>query len=153
MNKDLAAGLGLFAIAAGYYWAATDIPVSTLEDEFGPRGLPTVLAGVLAVLSVALMARSLLTAPNVKKPKDDDDEAEAPWPRAMGMLALGALYIPLASTIGYPLALFMLLAAVMLYEGMKPSPAMLAVAVGGAAFFWFLFAYVLGVRQPEGILF
>jgi hypothetical protein len=69
------------------------------------------------------------------------------------MLALGALYIPLATTIGYPLALFSLLAAVMLYEGLKPSPRMLAVAVGGAAFFWFLFAFVLGVRQPEGMLF
>ena len=92
-------------------------------------------------------------SPSAKRPKDDDGEAEAPWPRAMGMLALGALYIPLATYAGYPIALFLLLAAVMLYEGLKPSPRMLAVTVGGAAVFWFLFTYVLGVRQPEGVLF
>jgi putative tricarboxylic transport membrane protein len=153
MNKDFFASLGLLAIAAVYYWAATDIPTSTLEDELGPKGLPVVLAGLLAVLAVALGTRSLFATPRASKPKDGGDDAEAPWPRAMGMLALGALYIPLSSTIGYPLALFSLLGAVMLYEGMKPSPRMLTVALGGAVFFWFLFTYVLGVRQPEGIFF
>jgi hypothetical protein len=30
---------------------------------------------------------------------------------------------------------------------------MFAVAAGGATFFWLLFDVVLGVRQPEGLLF
>ena len=55
--------------------------------------------------------------------------------------------------LGYPLALVLLLLAVSLYEGAKPSWRMYAVALGGAAFFWLLFDVVLGVRQPEGLLF
>jgi len=39
------------------------------------------------------------------------------------------------------------------YERMKPSWRMFAVAFGGATFFWLLFDVVLGVRQPEGIIF
>ena len=46
-----------------------------------------------------------------------------------------------------------LLVAIALYEGMKPSIRMFAVAIGGAVFFYLLFDVVLGVRQPEGILF
>jgi hypothetical protein len=55
--------------------------------------------------------------------------------------------------LGYAPALLLLLLAVMLYEGMRPSWRMFAVAIGGAALFWFLFEFVLGVRQPEGLLF
>jgi putative tricarboxylic transport membrane protein len=49
--------------------------------------------------------------------------------------------------------LFLLLVAVPLYEGMRFSWRVLAVAAGGAAVFYALFVVVLGVRQPEGLLF
>lgn len=155
MRKDLIASAGLLGIAAAYYAASLDIPASTLEDEVGPRGLPMVLTILLVVLALVLGLRALLLAPRPKKAaaNDDEGEAEAPWPRAIGMLALGALYIPASLILGYAPALFLLLLAVTLYEGMRPSWHMLAVAIGGAAFFWFLFDIVLGVRQPEGLFF
>jgi hypothetical protein len=40
---------------------------------------------------------------------------------------------------------------VALYERKAPDWRLLAVAAGGALFFWFVFAFMLGVRQPEGI--
>jgi len=46
-----------------------------------------------------------------------------------------------------------LLAGIALYEGLKPSWRLFAVSLGGAAFFWLLFAYGLGIRQPAGVLF
>ncbi len=154
MRKDLFASVGLLGIAAAYYLASLNIPTSTLEDEVGPRGLPNVLALLLAVLALALGARALLLTPKPKRAAaNDDGEAEAPWPRAIGMLALGAFYILASMIVGYAPALFMLLLAVILYEGMRPSWRMFAVAIGGAAFFYLLFDIVLGVRQPEGLLF
>jgi putative tricarboxylic transport membrane protein len=155
MQKDLVAAILLLLIAAAYYAASLEIPMSSLSDEIGPTGLPTVLAGLLAVLAVAIAARALLiprrsSAPSSPAPEKD---AEAPWLRALGMLGLIALYIPLASVLGYGPALFLVISSVALYEGMKPSWRLFLVAAGGAAFFFVLFDLILGVRQPEGLFF
>jgi hypothetical protein len=152
MRKDLFASIGLLLIAAVYYTVATSIPESSLDEPGvpGPSSLPTVLAAVLAIIALALGARALSAAPARAKSKEDKED-EAPWPRALGMLAIGALYIPVASFVGYPIALFLLLVAVALYERKAPDWRMFAVAAGGALFFWFVFAFILGVRQPEGI--
>ena len=150
MRKDLLSAAILLCIAGIYYAASTTIPTSTLEDEIGPRGLPVVLAVLLALVAIVIGIRAVVTAPVSGEAAKD---AEAPWPRAIGMLAIGALYIPVASLLGYWLALLLLMSAVILYEGMKPSWRMLAVAVGGATFFFLLFDVLLGVRVPEGILF
>jgi len=149
MRKDLVSSAILLCIATAYYWLGSGIAASTLEDEVGPRGLPNVLAALLAMVALAIGVRALLAAPVAVPAK----EAEASWPRALGMLTIGALYIPLATVLGYWLALVLLLVAVALYEGMKPSWRIAAVALGGATFFWLLFDIVLGVRQPEGLLF
>ena len=154
MRKDLFASIGLLLIAAVYYAATLTITASTLDDDGGPgpTGLPTVLATVLALIAIVMGARTLMAAPARTK-SDDAKEAEAPWPRALGMLAIAALYIPTASYLGYPIALFLLLVAVALYERKKPDWRMFAVAGGGALFFWLIFEIGLGVRQPEGLLY
>ena len=150
MRRDLVAAAILLCIAAAYYAASTTIPSSTLEDGVGPRGLPVVLAVLLALVAIVIGVRALVTAPVAAEAGRD---AEAPWPRALGMLVIGSLYIPLAGLLGYWLTLVLLLLAVILYEGMKPSWRMLAVAVGGATFFFLLFDVLLGIRVPEGVLF
>jgi len=150
MRKDLVSSAILLCIAAAYYALSTGIPSSTLEDSVGPRGLPVVLAALLAMVAIAIGVRAAVTAPVVAEEAKD---AEASWPRALGMLLIGVLYIPFADLVGYWLALFLLLLAVSLYEGLKLSWRMLAVAVGGAAFFFLLFDVVLGIRVPEGLLF
>jgi putative tricarboxylic transport membrane protein len=150
MRRDLVCSAILLCIAGLYYLAATGIQQSTLEDEIGPRGLPTVLAALLGMVAIVIGVRALIAAP---AGAGATKEAEAHWLRAIGMLAIGALYIPVASVLGYWLALALLLLAVPLYERMKPSWRMFAVAGGGATFFWLLFDVVLGVRQPEGLLF
>jgi hypothetical protein len=152
MRKDLFASIGLLLIAAAYYAATLTIQSSTLEDEVGPTGLPVVLAGVLACLAVVIGVRALISAP-VSAARSEGKEAEAPWPRAIGMLVIGALYLPVVSITGYPLALFLLLVSVALYEGKKPDWRLFAVAAGGALFFFLIFELVLGVRQPEGLLY
>src|SRR5260370_4831673 len=150
MRRDLVCSAVRLCIAALYYLATTVIQQSTLEDEIGPRGLPTVLAALLAMVAIVIGVRALIAAP---AGAGAAKEVEAHWLRAIGMLVIGALYIPVATVLGYWPALALLLLAVPLYERMKPSWRMFAVAAGGATFFWLLFDVVLGVRQPEGILF
>jgi hypothetical protein len=150
MKKDLAGSAILLVVAALYYAAATQIPISALEDQIGPRALPSAVALLMAIVALVIGMRSLISAP---APVTGEKDAEAPWPRALGILAIGALYIPVATVAGYWPALLLLLIAVPLYEGMKPSWRLAAVGVGGATFFWLLFGYVLGVQQPEGMLF
>jgi hypothetical protein len=152
-RKDLLAAAILLLIAGAYYWAAGQIPASALDDGVGPRGFPLVLTVALAVVAIAIGARALVGAAGGELAQDDAKEAPARWPRALGVLLFGALYIPLAGYLGYALALFLLLVAVPLYEGMRFSWRVPVVAAGGAAVFYLLFVIVLGVRQPEGLLF
>jgi len=152
-RKDLIAAAILLLIGGAYFAATLEIPSSTLDDGVGPRGFPLVLAFGLVVVAAAIAFRALMVMPASAHALDDDQERESRWPRALGILAFGALYIPLAMLLGYALALFLLLIAVPLYEGMRFSWRVPAVAAGGAAVFYVLFVLVLGVRQPEGPLF
>jgi putative tricarboxylic transport membrane protein len=152
-GRDLLAAAILLLIAGAYYWATLQIPSSTLDDGVGPRGFPLALTVALVAVAAAIAVRALMTAPAGARTSGDGAEQEARWPRALGLLALGALYVPVASIVGYPFALFALLVAVPLYERMRWSWRVPAVAAGGALFFYVLFELVLGVRQPEGLLF
>jgi hypothetical protein len=152
-RRDLLAAAILLLIAGAYYWATLQIPSSTLDDGVGPRGFPFALTVALVVVAAAIAARALAAAPAGTRAPDELSEPEARWPRALGVLAFGALYIPAAAFLGYAFALFLLLVAVPLYEGARFSWRVLAVAGGGAVVFYVLFVVVLGVRQPEGLLF
>jgi hypothetical protein len=152
-RKDLLAAAILLSIAGAYGWTTLQIPSSTLDDGVGPRGFPLVLTAALAVVALAIAVRAVATAQSGTRADADAKEPEARWPRALGVLAFGALYIPAAALFGYWVALFLLLVAVPLYEGARFSWRVPAVAAGGAALFYVLFVVVLGVRQPEGLLF
>jgi hypothetical protein len=152
MRKDLVSSLILLGIAAAYYASATTIQDSSLSDEVGPQGLPNVLTVLLIIVALIIGARAILMVPAVQARAEPERES-APWYRSAGLLAIAAMYIPCAEVLGYWPALFLLLLAVPLYEGMKPSWRLLAVAAGGATFFFVLFDLVLGVRQPPGMLF
>ena len=152
-RKDLLGAAILLIVAAAYYWATLQIPLSTLDDGVGPRGFPLVLTIALVVVATALALRAVTRVPAATRRQGGANEAEARWPRALGVLAFGALYVPASIVLGYPLALFLLLVAVPLYEGLRVSWQVLAVAAGGAAVFYALFVIVLDVRQPEGLLF
>jgi putative tricarboxylic transport membrane protein len=150
MRRDLVSSAILLCIAAAYYAVSTTIPSSTLEDGVGPRGLPVVLAALLAMAAIAIGVRALVVAPVIREAERDP---QAPWPRALGMLLIGVLYIPVANLLGYWATLLLLILAVTVYEGMKPSWRVVAVAIGGASFFFLLFDIVLGVRVPQGLFF
>lgn len=154
MNRDLVSGVGLVCIAAAYYAASRSIIASSLEDAFGPHGLPNILAIALACTGVLLAARGAWAANR----RHTTTTALRGLPdnrplRALGLLAIGFSYILLVDTLGYFLAIVLLLAAVAAYEGAKLSVRLGAVALGGGVFLWLLFVWLLEVAQPSGLLF
>lgn len=152
MNRDVAAGLGLLALAGLYLAGTLQIQGSSLSDEIGADGVPLILAGLLAVLAVLLAVRGWWSgrAAGVTRVPGEDG---APLRRVLGFLGLAALYGPVAYALGYLGGLVFLIAAIALYEGARPSWRLVAVALGGAAFFWLMFVWLLGVAQPHGALF
>ena len=155
MNKDIGSGALLLALAALYYWAMLQIPVSSLSDEVGAHGMPTVLAIALAVVSCLILGRGVVAALGVspeaaETSTDEDDRTVATLPRALGVIALGALYIAVASFAGYIPALAVLIFTTAIYEGLQLGWQPAAVAVGGAVVFWLLFVKLLGTEQPIG---
>lgn len=153
MHKDLFSSAALLAVAGAYYIASSRILDTSLSDEVGARGLPTVLAALLALLALGIGFRALALSPAGRRastPPVADDEPEAAPLRALGLLVIGALYIPIAWIAGYIPAIALLLIMVALYEGARFSWRVIAIAVMGAAFFWLLFIVLLGVSQPQG---
>ncbi|AYD03653.1 tripartite tricarboxylate transporter TctB family protein [Neorhizobium sp. NCHU2750] len=160
MNKDLFSGPALLAVAGIYYTWSTQIADSTLSDEIGAAGLPQVLAALLAILSLCLIIRSLLsakarTAQLAATGVAEDDEEEdfnAPLPRAVGFLLFGAIYICLLPFVGYVVSTALLIGAIALYEGAPRTWVVIAAAVGGGVLYWAIFVKLLGVNQPAGSL-
>jgi len=140
-------------IAALYYAAAVRIPVSTLGGEVGPHVFPTVLAMLLGIVGASLALRALFAQRLISAKTSGSADGEATPLRAMGLLGIGALYIPFAWALGYVPAIILLIASIALYEKAKLSWRMAAIAIGGALLFWLLFVALLGVRQPQSVLF
>jgi len=149
VRRDLVcAALGL-ALAAAYYAAADAVPRSLLADAVGADGVPKLLAIALGLASILLGARSLAGR------AADAARAEAgllQHLRALGVAALGGAFVALAPYLGYPLTLGLLLLAATLYYGAAPRPRVAFYAAGAAAILWLLFARVLGIAMPAGIL-
>jgi putative tricarboxylic transport membrane protein len=158
--KDLAGGFAVLVIAGLYYWAIGDIAESTLADEVGARGLPRILAFVLAGLGLIISARAIMAGalqiaakPAAGTPAAPGDNGISSLPRALGFLALGVVYVCLVPLTGYLPAIALLIGAVALYEGAPRNWKTLAIAVVGALAYWAIFVKILGVHQPSGWLF
>jgi putative tricarboxylic transport membrane protein len=153
MNKDVLSGAVLLLVAAAYYWATLQIPDSSLSDEVGAQGLPRILAVLLVGLALLILVRGFLASP--KRLATDIDAAEDPDAsprRALGFLAIAAGYVLVSPLVGYGPALALLITAVAIYEGTKPSWRTAVIAIGGAVVFWLLFVQLLGVEQPSSAL-
>lgn len=162
MNKDLVAGV-LFLIACiVFYMLAAAFPVSALDTTVSAGAFPKMLAIAGGALSLLLIGSGLLKArakPAVVAdiPLDDEDEGGdlnklRTHKRALGLLVILSAYVALVGSLGYILSIFLLIGAVALYHGIKASWQLLLLAALGALAFWGLFAQVLGVRLPSGIL-
>lgn len=138
-------------VAAVYYYLASGIGSSALADEVGANGLPVAYALVLGAIGLimALQAglRSLLTRGEPRTAGDAPDLGFM-LRRAAGVLGIGIGYLLVVTFVGYLIALFIVLAAMLVYFGERPSNRVFVAAVGGACLFWVLFDRLLGIPMP-----
>jgi len=155
MNKDLTSGIILCCVALAYYAASRTIAVSSLEDEFGPHGLPNILAIALGLTGALLAARGFFSmrAARPAVAAAEEPSAHGKPLRALGLLAIGFAYVLLVDKLGYAVSIALLIAAVAWYEGLRPGWRLAAISMAGAALFWLIFVRLLDVPQPAGLLF
>ncbi len=155
ITKNTLSGGVILAVAGAYYLGTRQIAHSSLDDGVGADGMPLILSAMLAALALLLILRSLLVSRSktAGRTAADADDPSASVPRALGFLLIGFGYAVVAPIIGYIPAIALLIAAVGMYEGLRPSRHLAVVALAGAAGFWLLFVWLLGVEQPSSILF
>jgi hypothetical protein len=156
MKRDLACGVLMLALAIAYYSVAAAIPQSTLADAVGPQGLPLNYAIALGILSILLIINTLLgrgggiqAVVGAAKSAEKSDLYAAL--RAIGMLAIGVVYVAVLPWLGYIVSIALLLLAIICYmEGRLNRWAIPIAACGGVAF-WIIFVEILQVPQPAGL--
>ncbi len=152
LGRDEFLGLGLMVLAAAYWAAADQIPVSLLSDEVGADGAPKMLAVALAVCSALLVVtsrmRPVLVGGEEEGSPADRRRAQLRAAGLFGGLCAYALLLPI---LGYPLSLMLLIGGAAVYGGARPTIGLAAIAAGGGIFFWLFFSKFLGVLLPLGI--
>ncbi|MCC5777519.1 tripartite tricarboxylate transporter TctB family protein [Nitratireductor sp. B36] len=148
MNDAVTGGVFVL-LSALILFAARGFP--TLPDQpYGPGTFPTIIAAVMMVCGLALIwsgARSRVPL-----------LAVADWMRGAATLHRMAwvpgfviAYVYLSKPIGFPLLVPVLLGAFLTVTTGRPVRAA-AIAVLGTAALWLLFAYILRVPLPLGLL-
>ena len=139
MRRDFIFAAAGLALAAAYWWAANQLPTSMLSDAVGADGVPKGLAVALAALSLLVAVRAL---------RRKDEAPGAGGARALGIAALGFLYVLLAPYAGYFLSVTLLAAAAALYYGAPRKWTVGAFALGTAGILWLMFGALLGIALP-----
>jgi heme exporter protein D len=156
MSRDFVAGCGLLVFSVIYYLGAAAIPESRLSDSVGPGGMPMAYGIGLGVLSILLIAQSLLArrqavaaAPDPRAREAAQKELHAAL-RGAGMLAIGIAYVILLPLIGYILSLALLIGATAWYQERARPRWLVPTSIIGAGVFWVIFVEVLQISQPAG---
>lgn len=159
-GRDLLFGTATLVVAVVYYGLAAAIPASDLSDPIGPQGLPKIYAVLLAGLALILIARSLPRVhSNPEPPNPDPRTLEPPKPepqgspaaRVAGMLLIGIAYIIVLPWLGYLVSIAALLTFTIYLQGGPINRRTILVSLSGAAVFWLLFIWLLGIQYPAGI--
>ena len=155
--KNVFCGILTLLLGVLYLVEARQIPVSALSDAVGASGFPVLIASGLIILSIFLIAQSVLRlasgrgGPVAGKDPGVWSDPRTTTLKAAGLAAIGTVFLLIMPWIGYPVSLAFLLGAVALYQGKRLGLPVTAVAVGGAVAFWLLFVFILGIPLPAGI--
>ena len=153
MRSNLIAGVVLLAFSVIFWLGADAIPKSRLGGSVGADGLPKTLGIALGVLSLGLIAQTLLmarAAPAAAVERVNRAERRNLHLRALGMIVIGAVYVAVVPYLGYVLSIALLLLAVALYNGKRPSRGLVLFTILGAVVFYVLFVQILDVPLPAG---
>lgn len=164
-RSDCIIGLLLLALAAFYYYSTRDLPPPTPTENLGAAFFPRLLAIFLALLALLLVVGGLVprggAAPQGKRPalaggeglgEDAPTGEEISHTFLLGTMGLSTLYVILLPLAGYLILTPLFLLAVIRFLGKRSWIQNVATALLLTAALYLLFARVLGVPLPAGIL-
>ena len=149
MSKDKSVALGLFGIAVLYAIGCMELKLGTLRKP-GPGLFPSLIAAAL-LLSTAAYLYKVFT----KKPEASvrAEGAQAVNLRAWVGIAIGVFTYPaLLMTLDFVLSTFMTVFAMLVILRFKTWPVCLLVSLFTAIACFVVFAMLLGVALPSGII-
>jgi len=136
------AALGAFVVVRARGWTYMG------EDGPGPGFFPTWYGSIMVVLSLALVARSVLAAPGVAQAVKWRELA-----RALVCWTAFVAAIALMGMVGFEAAFALLTWFVVAFMARRPQRVALPVAIGGALLFHAIFVMLLQVNLPRGAFF
>ena len=162
MLRDFICSLLLLIVGICYYAAASGLGQTALSDAVGPGGLPRIYGAALVALGIAIggiaglrrtLDKGAVPAPDGAggtpgRARSEGAGTVQRLARGAGTVVVGVVYLVIVPAIGYPFAIALLIAAMAVYQGERPSLRVLLVAAIGAATLFVLFDVVLGVSLP-----
>jgi hypothetical protein len=146
LTRDAVVGVAACAFGLAYWLMADAVPTSLLSDQVGAGGVPKVLASALTILGAIQVWRGVRQRVAVAP-----SEMSAHG-RALGLLILSCIYVAVMPHLGFLPTTALLIVAVSVYAGIRVGRGTLIVgAVSGVAF-WLVFAKLLGIAMPSGVL-
>jgi len=148
--KRVDLGVGIFFVVLGLFvvYAAQDLAVFTRNSP-GPGFLPRGLAIIFIVTGSVLAVKQFVRPSTGSAPSMDP----AGTGRVVAIFVLLGIVIATMEPLGFIVSMLILMAGVMFgIERTFTKTAILTVALVPVAF-WTLFAVLLGVRLPEGLLY
>lgn len=146
LTRDAAVGIAAAVFGLTYWLLADAVPTSMLSDQVGAGGVPKVLASALMILGVIQTWRG---ARHGARDAAIDMSAHG---RALGLLALGCVYVAVMPHLGFLLTTAVLIVAASVYAGIKMGRDILVVGAVSGVVFWAIFAKLLGIAMPAGVL-
>lgn len=144
----------LVMVGVVYMYGAFAIRVPRLGDPIGPRAFPIgigiaflCVTGVLLLKTFLRRARSVTDTPAATAPAVSRQE----WP-GVAMVALTVGYFVVFETVGYVLSTFVYLTILIVLLRPRGLGKNIAVAAAFSAVSYLVFAKLLGVRLPDGLL-
>jgi putative tricarboxylic transport membrane protein len=171
-RADLVAGGLLIALGVGILVGVPGIETSFVTDPLGPKFFPTLLAGALIALSLALVVRGGLAVRRERLERMPRDGSMGPERsdlavaapdlttqvgtgsnrRVLLLISAMAIYVTVLPWIGYGISSFVFFMAVLAIAGER-RPARLIVQAGAVTVVLaLLFGGILGIELPGGFL-
>ena len=148
MRSDIAVAAILLALAGYIFLAASALPFGTArvpQTAFFPK----TLAVLLAILSLVVLAQALA---GKKAPSDADKIGSAGWFRIVASLATLIGFALVLQPLGFLLSTFLLMVCLLRAIEAQSWGKVIAVALATSLLTYGLFAWLLGVPLPAGVL-
>ncbi len=148
MRSDIAVAAILLALAGYIFLTASALPFGTARVP-QTAFFPMALAVLLAILSLVLLAQALA---GTKAPFDADKIGSAGWFRIVATLATLVGFALVLERLGFLLATFLLMICLLRAIEAQSWGKVIAVALATSLITYGLFAWLLGVPLPAGVL-